>query len=447
MAKKSKKEKYVLFVALIAVATVLISFFLLKLSSQEIQYYWTEIGINNQLIARAITTSDNCPKITIDENDSQMYKRAGKSEDSKVTTCEIEIPENSRLVTLNKSPLKLASNSPKKILVIGDTGCRLKGDNVQKCDDLKDWPFATIAKTAASMNPDLIIHVGDNLYRQEPCPKGDQGCEGSPYGDNWRTWEADFFQPASPLLKVAPWVIVRGNHETCSRAGLLWFEYMAPQKFTGECEEYSDPYLISFDNINFLNVDTAQASDFEDKPKEQEKYREWFGNLTALPENTWMVTHRPLWGVKVGEIEEDKTESISDETPKLEYANGTDPAQNLVGFNRTLQSSISQDLLDNLQLILSGHYHNFQTLNFDGVVPPQLIVGNSGTKLEKEIKESLNNLKIDGYTITDSAYLHQFGFVMLEEQADKSWKATEYDVDGKPVLVCEIKDRNISCTP
>ncbi len=38
-------------------------------------------------------------------------------------------------------------------------------------------------------------------------------------------WQADFFRPAAPLLAAAPWLFVRGNHESCGRAGLGWFRF------------------------------------------------------------------------------------------------------------------------------------------------------------------------------------------------------------------------------
>ena len=59
--------------------------------------------------------------------------------------------------------------SIKRIVVIGDTGCRLKGDNVQDCNDPAQWPFAAIARLAAARHPDLVIHVGDYHYRESPC--------------------------------------------------------------------------------------------------------------------------------------------------------------------------------------------------------------------------------------------------------------------------------------
>ena len=60
-------------------------------------------------------------------------------------------------------------------------------------------------------------------------PAGLAGCAGSPFGDNWPTWQADFFAPAQPLLRAAPWVVVRGNHEDCSREGLGWFRFLDPR--------------------------------------------------------------------------------------------------------------------------------------------------------------------------------------------------------------------------
>ena len=79
-------------------------------------------------------------------------------------------------------------------------------------------PFAALATAAAALKPDLVIHLGDYLYRETPCPASFAGCAGSPYGDNWAAWNADFFVPGAPLLAAAPWIVIRGNHEDCARA-------------------------------------------------------------------------------------------------------------------------------------------------------------------------------------------------------------------------------------
>lgn len=437
-------KKFIIVLFLIALILIGYSYYL-----STTRYVWQEIGPDNARIVRVITAEKTCPEVVVDGRSQLMSLRTGKSSDSPVISCELTVSNSAYSVSVGSTVLRAVPRAPQRILVIGDTGCRLKGEDIQNCDDPQAWPFAQIAKVASSMNPDLIIHVGDNLYRQEPCPTGDTACQGSPYGNFWKTWEADFFSPAKPLLSKAPWIIVRGNHETCSRAGFLWFGYMAPEKFTGKCEEYLPPYLISFDNISFLNVDSAQASDFAVKNDEVLMYKDFFSSLQTLPTNTWLLTHRPLWGVKAvaEEKEEEPTEQVpSDRKPYLlTYANSKKTMQPLVGFNHTLQKSITPQLLDSLQVVLSGHYHNFEALSFDKEVPPQLMVGNSGTKLEEEIKDSLTDLVIDGHTVRDSTYLHQFGFVMLEEYDRNEWTATLYDVSGKILTRCVVKHRTLLC--
>ena len=109
----------------------------------------------------------------------------------------------------------------KRIVLIGDTGCRMKASEnaFQACNDSVKWPFAQVAQSAAALQPDLVIHVGDIHYRESPCPAGNAGCANSPWGYGFDAWQADLFEPAKPLLAAAPWVFVRGNHESCSRAG------------------------------------------------------------------------------------------------------------------------------------------------------------------------------------------------------------------------------------
>ncbi len=51
-------------------------------------------------------------------------------------------------------------------------------------------------------------------------------CAGSPWGYGWDAWNADFFTPAAPLLAAAPWAAVRGNHESCARAGQGWWRFL-----------------------------------------------------------------------------------------------------------------------------------------------------------------------------------------------------------------------------
>src|SRR5262249_221947 len=93
--------------------------------------------------------------------------------------------------------------------VAGEPRCRAAGrrrGTMEKCGDRLAWPFARVADDAARAGARLGIHVGDYIYR-ERCTGQYQPC-----GDNWPTWEADFFAPARTLLPWVPWVFARGNH-------------------------------------------------------------------------------------------------------------------------------------------------------------------------------------------------------------------------------------------
>ncbi len=96
--------------------------------------------------------------------------------------------------------LPVPAADPSRVLVLGDTGCRIKGTTTQACNDPAQWPFPALAEAAARLKPDLVIHVGDYLYRENACPVTDAGCAGTPFGDNWPTWAADFFTPRRPSV-------------------------------------------------------------------------------------------------------------------------------------------------------------------------------------------------------------------------------------------------------
>jgi Calcineurin-like phosphoesterase len=163
---------------------------------------------------------------------------AGGPADSKpssfpITVCESTVPLDATRASVGTRTLPVPKARPQRIVLIGDTGCRLeKAFNAwQACDESGAWPFADVAATAARFAPDLVIHIGDYHYRETACPPMIAGCRGSPWGYGWDAWEADLFVPAAPLLAAAPWIVVRGNHEECARAGQGWFRLLISARF------------------------------------------------------------------------------------------------------------------------------------------------------------------------------------------------------------------------
>ena len=201
----------------------------------EVKAAWVVLGEDGAAVARIVSADGNCPKILIDGKSYPMSLRAraetialrptaSSIADSKpssfpFSTCEYPLPDKVTRASVGSHNLPVPKTSPQRIVVIGDSGCRMKqADDIwQDCADPNAWPFAQIARAAASFNPDLVVHVGDYHYRENPCLAG--GCQGSPWGYGWDTWDADLFTPAAPLFAAAPWIVARGNHEECARAG------------------------------------------------------------------------------------------------------------------------------------------------------------------------------------------------------------------------------------
>ena len=173
---------------------------------QTLTPVWIEAGPNKSVLARVVIEEQSeCPSISIGKTAPVAMRVRQPVPKHFRPICEFEIPSGTRHASVEGRNLVLPVDNPARIAVIGDTGCRLKGDRIQACNDPVEWPFATVAAKAAASKPQLVIHVGDYLYRESPCPPGDEKeCGGSPSGDNWEAWKADFFTPASALLRRCP---------------------------------------------------------------------------------------------------------------------------------------------------------------------------------------------------------------------------------------------------
>jgi phosphodiesterase/alkaline phosphatase D-like protein len=80
------------------------------------------------------------------------------------------LPSGITSAVVDGLPLPLPKTYPQRLVVVGDTGCRLKDEEAfQACHDAQAWPFESIARSAARWRPDLVIHLGDYLYRESPC--------------------------------------------------------------------------------------------------------------------------------------------------------------------------------------------------------------------------------------------------------------------------------------
>ncbi|MGA7118768.1 MAG: metallophosphoesterase [Polyangiaceae bacterium] len=498
--------------------------------SNQVAAAWVELtgpnGSNsftgNVAIARAITETSTpdgganpCPTITINGGTPvQMNLRAASTTSLAVrsvntppakpalfpvNSCEYQLPSGATSAVVAGQSLPLPKAAPTKIVVIGDTGCRLQnGNGTQSCNDPNPngtdtpYPFAAVAALAAAQNPDLVLHVGDYAYRDNPCPAG-QGynCGGSPWGFGWDTWQADLFAPGAPLLAAAPWIMTRGNHEQCNRAGQGWYRFLDtnPYDTTGvhTCDNpaydatatggnWNNPFLVNINSSTQVVVfDTSNA-----KPQSQSPslptgpgsvyYTTYASELTTagsligaspLAFNLWS-NHHPIFG----------------------YATGTTPTNPIPAFPPVMNSVFPGTYFPPpINLALHGHTHDYQALNFQtGTLPDggsfqpaaTLVSGNAGDILDTALPYPLTGSSVSAvgnptavsvatvggvqqfatsdngtpYQNPNSSTDNDFGYMVLQFNAGPpaTWTSTEYRTDNTVRDVCTVQTSGqISC--
>jgi hypothetical protein len=371
--------------------------------------------------ARVVTSAAACPVLHTDGRDLAMMVRAA-ADDKFALTCSAMLPADAKSARAGDIALPMPVRHPQRILVLGDTGCRIKGAALQDCNDPTRWPFPSLAAAAAKFKPELVIHVGDYLYRESACPQGNQGCAGSPWGDNWTTWKADFFDPAAPLLAAAPIVLARGNHEDCKRAGPGWTRLQGPAAFDGSCKAHQPLFTVDAGGLTLGVLDDA-VSDEADLDRDVAKvYADEIEGLAKLPAPVWLVHHRPTWAAVDGPLGIPVGGNLSlIEASQIAEAKGLPPIPHSV------------------ELMLSGHIHTFESINFNHDAPPQIVAGNGGTKLQVTPRNLRGTQFIghSGVTVADGLSVGGFGFLLMTRAPD-GWTIDLYDPTAQPKGQCHF---------
>jgi hypothetical protein len=395
---------------------------------------WVELGPDGNASARAITDDAACPAVIFDGVAAPMATRSApgqnfgnvKQASFPVRGCEVAVPAGAVVGLLDGKPLPLPRPNPQRIVMFGDTGCRLKtGDPTQACNDPNAWPFPKVAAVAAAAHPDLMIHVGDYEYREDACPAGNAGCAGSPSGYGWDAWNADFFQPAAPLFAAAPWIMVRGNHEDCDRAGEGWFRFLDPSPMAPACRDLTGDYVVRLGGFGVVVVDSAKVKDSAGENSEQVPIlrRQFVDVLAKIPAYAWLATHKPVNGM---------------------LAKPGDRQVNIVA-NKVLQAALGADTPASVRMDVSGHIHFFQAVDFGGARPPQLVVGTGGDNLEGMPTASVAGADINGLKALNAVTYSGFAYMVWDRAGDNVWSGTLFDVDGKPLNRCRLAERALSC--
>lgn len=422
------------------------------------------LGEGQTAEARLITQADHCPHIVIDGHTHRMQARAlpgteplrptqSKPDLSKpsvfnVLTCEAPLPTGTRTASIGHQRLPVRKGRLDRLVVIGDTGCRLKAadDAWQACNDPKAYPFAQVARVVAAWHPDAVIHVGDYNYRENPCPQDQKGCAGSPWGYGWDSWDADFFAPGAPMMKAAPLILARGNHESCTRAGQGWWRFLDPRpvELHHDCNDpahdvtgdYSPPYAVDFGGgaqIVVMDLSHAGGEPIAKDDPRFAQYTDSYDQVDALSKHarfTFTVDHYPFLAVAADE----STHAI-------------------VAGNKALASTFGARnpyiMPKGVDVLLSGHVHLWEQVSFRANFPSQFVAGFSGTQedtvpLPATVPDGLE--PVPGAVIDHfSSWIDGFGFMTLERTGAEKWRAEVHNGTGKVVNVCQINGRTSVC--
>ncbi len=430
------------------------------------EYRFVVLGPDGVPVARVITEAAECPRIDVDGQPRPMSVRMrpgtipGRPSRSEppaqptafpVLTCEATIPANARSATVNGYPLPLPVADPQRIVLLGDTGCRIIGslNLFQACNDPARWPFQRVSDAAAAAKPDLVIHVGDFHYRESACAPGNAGCAGSPWGYGWDVWQADLFDPARSLLAAAPWIVLRGNHESCNRAGQGWWRFLDPRPLAPaqDCNDaanddtgnYSEPYAVPLGrnaDTQFLVFDSSWVGVTPLQPTDlmYRNYRAQLETIFALGARTpraFFMSHHPVLGFAANP------------------GNPQAPFPGNAGLQSVLNPMYPTVLFPpTIEAVLAGHAHTLEIISFSTPQPPQVLTGNGGTDLDDPFPVPFppGRQPAPGAVIAELVTSTQFGYMTME-RSGAGWRMQAWDVRGAPLTSCTLGERRAQCTP
>jgi len=384
---------------------LIVLFFAVSLYSKE--YFWIQLNAQGEREFR-VSGVTSCPSISCDGESRVTRPRFEPSDTFKTKVCSVGVQGCNYVKYGNR--LLEQKKEFQKVAIIGDTGCRVKvkkdsnnEKDIQNCNDPDLWPAKKISDALSKHNPDLVVHVGDYLCREmcenkKLCKKF--GIDPRETGYGYDIWEIDFFEPFEESLQNYPWVFARGNHENCDRAWEGYKSMLSPFSFE-RCKlgdsgsrltknRTEEPYLLDFGGFNIFVVDSAGEYEKHIKSSDFDIFEKFFTENKEQIKGSILLTHKPIYNL------------------------------NFPGVSA--QTKAYEESMVEPSFILSGHIHLFEYLS--GQSGKQLVVGNSGTKLDvrPELPSDFINKKQVG----------EFGFVIIEKHIN-GFLGTLYSSDNEKI--------------
>lgn len=391
---------------------------------------------------------------------------------SQLQVCDRAIPQGATAASIAGTAIPAAiPGRVRRIAITGDTGCRIKGSTIQDCNNPEAWPLARISAAMAASDPDVILYLGDFLYREAACPTSASAlCGGSPgplpgypFVDSDYAWLADALIPMAPMLTAAPIVVLRGNHETCERGGNGYFLFFDPRPDTADtCAPSAGPKGLTVPaeamtaswavtlpvaagrSLRLAVVDSAYGrDDIVTSWAARQRVAYQAAQEATGPRKgreSWLLGHKPIFSYVT-----------------TDYAATNPPTWTV--WSSLEQTAASVGLLGNYQLLLTSHNHLAQAVQIPGQ-PASLLLGNGGTMLDPPTGYPLPTYGplgtptgvplqagLTAYPAPDSGFTDvRFGFaVATAGKRAGQWQFQLRDPDGAATARCQLASRRIAC--
>jgi len=197
---------------------------------------------------------------------------------------------------------------------------------------------------------------------------------------------------------------------------------MGPTAAAGPCAVHQRLYTADLGGLTLAVLDDAVSNEPDLDRNVAQVYADEIAGLSKTTGPVWLVHHRPTWAAITG------------------------PLGIPIGGNLTLIEAARIDaakagamIPPNVGLMLSGHIHTFESINYNGGIPPQIVAGNGGDDLLVTPK-NLRGTQFQGHsgvTVADGLSVGGFGFLLMTKAGD-GWTIDLYDSSGARTRTCRF---------
>jgi len=116
----------------------------------------------------------------------------------------------------------------------------------------------------------------------------------------------------------------------------------------------------------------------------------------------------------------------------------------VLGGNSTMMAAVdSTGIASNIALLLAGHIHTFEAINYEKGAPPQILAGEGGDLLDPAPAD-LGGQSIGAMKIASGLSLPGYGFLLFTH-AGNIWTIDVRAADGSHERTCQFASRRIVC--